>query len=348
MPGRPVILGGYTMFSLRRRSAVVATATAALACGGLAVPAVANTTTPATAEAPATPLSVTASVAAYATAPLVHGLGSETVTFTVRNTTGHAVAFHPLVEGYSHGVIPITPSQISLTVRASQAPATGLVRTGHDNQTFDSLVPAGGPAGAAFSVPAKDSFTWKLSYGVRDSYPANNPDLVLDFGAMAAPLNTSLAGSGASVVLGIAPGNSHPFAEYLTGDGTVSPGKPLDLDLTMSNYTGAAVQGTFGTQFGADGPVGTGKRLLSLDAWEGGRWVTLKNLSNENSWVLPSFTGSIANGASQVVALRLQVADGPDAAATGTVNLSALTSLSQGGPGHLLSGFQLHPVTVAG
>jgi hypothetical protein len=338
------------MFSLRRRSAAVAaaTVTTALACGGLAALTVANASTPATAQAPATPLSVFASVPAYATAPLVHGLGTETVTFTVRNNTGHAVAFHPLVEGWSHGVFPVTPSEVSLGVDAVQAPATGVVRTGHDNATFDRLVPAGKPSGSAFTVPAKGSLTWKLDYGVLSSFPANNPDLVLDFQALAAPLSTSLAGPGASVGLGIAPGQSRPFAEYLTGGTTVAPGKPLNLDLTMANYTGAAVRGTFSTRFSADGPASAGKALLALDAWENGRWVTLTNLDNGNDWVLPPFSGTIANGSDHTAVLRLRVADGTDtAAATGTVDLSALTSLAQGGSGNLLSGFQLHPVAVS-
>jgi hypothetical protein len=340
---------GDHMFTLHRRFAAVATATvtAALACGSLLGPAVANAATPAAVKAPATPLSIVASVPGTATAPLVHGLGTETVTLTVSNNTGRAVAFHPLVEGYSHGVIAITPSQVSLSVQNSHAPATSVVRTGHDDETFDSLVPAGKPSGTVFSIPAKGSFTWKLSYGIKDSFPANDPDLALNFRALAGgPLDGSLAGAGASVDLGIAPGHSHPFSEFLTGGSTVAPGKPLYLDLNMSNYTGAAVRGTFGTQFSADGLPSDSKRLLNLEVLEGGHWMTLKNLYNEDSWVLPSFTGSIANGANHEVALRLQVADNSINSATGTVDLSGMTSLSQGQKGYLLSGFQFRPVTA--
>ena len=332
------------MYSLRRRSAAIAaaTVTAALACGTLLAPAVANAATPAPSTAPATPLSIFASIPAHASAPLVHGLGSDTVTFTVRNNTARAVAFSPLVLGDSHGVIPVDPSEVGLTVQAAHAPATRLVATGRDAEIADSLVPAGKPAGTAFSVPAKGSFTWKLSYGVRSAFPANDPDLNLDFRALGGPLNASLAGAGTYVDLGIAPGQSHPFAEFFTGGTSVAPGRPVYVDLNMSNYTGAAVHGTFGTQFSTAELLG-GKRVpLALDVWENGRWTTLKNLSDADNWVLPAFTGSIAEGADHKVALRLRMLD--RTGVSGTVELSAVTSLSQGKRGYLLSGYQFRPL----
>ncbi len=332
----------------RRAAAVTAIATAALACGSLLLPAVANAAT-APAQAPVTPLSITTSTTQYAAPSLLRGAGTATVTLTVHNNTGRAVSFKPMVLGGSNGVIPITSSEVGRTVQAVQAPATRLVEAGYDGLIADTLAPAGKPAGTEFSLPARASYTWKLDYSVTSSFPANDPDLSLGFRALGGPLNASLAGSGSSVDLGIAVGHSRPFAEFLTGGGTVAPGKPLLLDLNMANYTGAAVHGTFATQFSsAVAGYGNGavkRPLLALDAWENGHWVTLQNEYNENAWMLPSFTGSIANGADHQVALRLRVVDGNGAAST-PVSLTGTTSLGNGKSAELLSGFQFRQVTV--
>lgn len=332
----------------RRAAAVTAIATAALACGSLLLPAVANAAA-APAKAPATPLSITTSTAQYAAPSLLRGAGTATVTFTVHNNTGRAVSFKPMVLGGSDGVIPISSSEVGRTVQTVHAPATRLVEAGYDGLIADTLTPAGKPAGTEFSLPARASYTWKLNYSVKSSFPANDPDLSLDFRALSAPLNASLAGTGSYVDLGIAVGHSRPFAEFLTGGSTVAPGKPLLLDLNMANYTGKAVRGTFATQFSTESSAygnGAAKRpLLALDAWENGHWVTLRNEFNENTWELPSFTGSIANGADHQVALRLRVLNG-DGAATTPVLLTGTTSFGSGKSAELLSGFQSRQVNV--
>lgn len=334
------------MFS-RRSAAVTAIAAAALACGSLPLSTVAHAA-PASAQAP---LSIVTGTTAYAAPSLLRGAGTATVTFTVHNNTSRAVSFEPTVIGNTRGVIPISSNQVSRAVQAVNAPASLLVETGHDGLIADTLAPAGKPAGSEFSLPAGASYTWQLSYSVKDSFPANDPDLSLDFQALGGPLNSSLAGDGSYVDFGIAVGHSHPFAEFLTGGGTVAPGKPLLLDLNMANYTGAAVSGTFATRFASEfvgNGSGSAKRpLLALDAWENGHWVTLTSLFNGNAWNLPPFTGSIANGVNHQVALRLRVLDDNGGASTGTVALSGLTYLSNGTTGRLLSGFQSSQVAVA-
>ena len=333
----------------RRAAAVTAIATAALAGGSLLLPAVANAA-PASAQAATTPLSIVTSVPQAAAPLLLRGAGTATVTFTVHNNTGRAVSFKPMVLGDSHGVIPINSNEVVRTVQTVHAPATRLVEAGYDGMIADTLAPAGKPAGTEFSIPARASYSWKLNYSVKTSFPANDPDLDLGFRALGGPLNASLAGSGSSVDLGIAVGHSRPFAEFLSGGDTVAPGKPLLFDLNMSNYTGAAVHGTFTTQFSsAVAGYGTGaveRPLLALDAWENGHWVTLQNEHNEDAWKLPSFTGSIANGADRLVPLRLRVLNDSDAAATTQVSLTGMTSLGNGNSAELLSGFQFDRFTV--
>jgi hypothetical protein len=331
----------------RVRSAAATLAAAGLLTAGAA--AVLPTAAANAATRPSAPLSITATTPAYAGPSLLRGTGTATVTVTVRNTTGHAVAFSPVVLGSSHGVIPVASSEVSRTVQAVHAPKTRLVTAGHDGGTADRLVPAGGGDNALFSIPARGSYTWKLDYGVRTSFPANDPDLRLTFRAIGAPLDNSLAGNGATLDLGVAVGASRPFAEFLTGGTTVAPGRPLTLDLNMANYTGAAVRGRFSTQVSAMPVVSskpaksTARPVLALDAWVGGRWVTLTNLSDENTWTLPTFTGSIAGGADHKVVLRLRVIRSNGTAA---VDLSALTNLAHGTTDHLLSGLQLRPVTL--
>jgi hypothetical protein len=335
--------------SARVRSvAATLAASGLLTAGAVVLPAaVANAaTTPA--RTPSTPLSIVATSPTNAVPSLLRGAGTATVTFTVRNNTRHAVAFSPVILGLPHGVIPIATTQVSRTVQSVHAPKTRLITGGHDGATADRLVPASGKANAEFSIPAKGSYTWKLGYRVDKSFPANDPDLYLDFRALSAPLNTSLAGNGTFVDLGVAVGTSRPFAEFLTGGTTVAPGKPLALDLNMVNYTGAAIRGGFGTQVSA-APIFSGKPpakqpLLALDEWIGGRWVTLTNEFNENAWTLPTFTGCIANRADHKVALRLRVLHANGIA---TVDLSALTSLTHGTSARLLSGLQLRPVALA-
>jgi hypothetical protein len=309
--------------SVRRTSVIGSAAVVALLMGA-AAPAIALAPKPtksSTVTFTSGALSVTESAHPAA---LVRGGAAESVTVTLDNTTGKAAAWDPtIVTGPLVGPSPISANDVRLTVQPLNAPRTGITNLLNGSGFRTEVYPAGTSSEAEFTVPAKSERSWTVTFGLNRSYPANDADVHLAFGYGGVPGSASEVDVTVPTSPNIRPGY---LAESL-GGGTVAPGKPLDLSLTLHNTGSAPFSSGLEpiVELGADGGVPS-PDPMSLQVLENGHWRTLAY--HDNRWTLPTLPAGFAGNATHVYHLRLKTS-GRHGAAFGAT-LSSWTGLTGG------------------
>ncbi|MFF0963708.1 LPXTG cell wall anchor domain-containing protein [Streptomyces sp. NPDC003703] len=267
----------------RRLRTLAATTVVAAVAGAVFVPATAG----AAEQAGTAPLKMTLGAPSPA-GPLERGGATESMTLTVTNSSDHAEDFAAWLKGSAKGPSPLLADSVVLGVTALDAPATKSMVGQQDGQWQGLFYPASGDASSSFSVPAKATFTWKVTVGLGAHYPTNDGDFTLT----AAGLRNNVATDPAA---GTAVFRTRPEIEpgklntSLTWDGVVArPGQRAGLVLT----TTATGPGEFPAQVNrtvyVDGstPSGTLRNRLILEAEVGGKIVTM-NQTDGGVWELP-------------------------------------------------------------
>ncbi|MFI9151027.1 hypothetical protein [Streptomyces sp. NPDC053367] len=107
------------------------------------------------------------------------GGDTRTMTLTVTNSSDKAQDFQAWLPGRAEGPSPMPAGSIVFDVTALDAPATKS-RVGRQDGAWQGLFhPASGDASSAFSVPAHEEFTWKVTFGLGATYPTNDGDFTL-------------------------------------------------------------------------------------------------------------------------------------------------------------------------
>ncbi|MBC3842173.1 hypothetical protein GXW82_24110 [Streptacidiphilus sp. 4-A2] len=176
------------MFNVKsvRRAGIVSSAAVVALLAGAAAPALALAPKAAAPSPTVTvtsgPVSVTEPVHLAA---LVRGGATESVTVTLDNSSGKAVSWDPTITTYGApvgGVSPIWMNEVRLAVQPLNAPHTTTMSRLLDSGFVTQIYPAGQASNARFSIPAKSRLSWKVTFGLNKSYPANDSDVQLNFG----------------------------------------------------------------------------------------------------------------------------------------------------------------------
>ncbi|WP_327679164.1 LPXTG cell wall anchor domain-containing protein [Kitasatospora sp. NBC_00458] len=286
---------------------VIAVGAAALvpATAHAQAPAVGTTPTapaaaPATAPAPnaAKPLVATLEPNA-GQAPLTRGGVGAALTMTVTNDSDQEQRFHPAVAVKPVGGDTKSWTWIELDAKAISAPDTWDIATWGNDGFAGAIVPKGGMASKPFTVPARTTYTWAVSFDVKASLPA-------DVTALTVTLLNDEGDStnSAPLTLPVAAPTGALHQDFADLQGTVSYRKPFETDLLLTNNGGpveAAITPTL--------RFGDGSRKvpadLKLEVKQGGSWVTVPG--TDNVWKLPPVTGGLGKGATHHYPLRLSL-----------------------------------------
>jgi hypothetical protein len=101
------------------------------------------------------------------------------MTLTVTNSSDQAQDFQAWLPGEAEGPSPMINGSVVFDVTALDAPATKSREGRQDGQWQGLFFPASGDASSAFSVPAHEEFTWKVTFGLGAHYPTNDGDFTL-------------------------------------------------------------------------------------------------------------------------------------------------------------------------
>ncbi|MFJ8081841.1 hypothetical protein ACIQ6Y_14645 [Streptomyces sp. NPDC096205] len=104
---------------------------------------------------------------------------TRTMTLTVTNSSDTAQDFQAALNGEADGPSPMLNDSVVFDVAALDAPATKSRVGRQDGQWQGLFFPASGDAFGAFSVPAHEEFTWKVTFGLGAKYPTNDGDFTL-------------------------------------------------------------------------------------------------------------------------------------------------------------------------
>lgn len=302
--------------------AAAAAATVLALAGGVAI-------VPLSANAAQYPVSV-AVKAAGAHNALLPGGAAESFTVTVTNNTGKALPFDGLVRGTTFGSLPINDNDVTFSARALSAPATAFVAGNEESAFLGTFYPAGSrDTGAAFTVPAHHSYTWKVTVGAKKAWQAADSSLDLAVGGL--PATTQAGYQYAHITYRVgARTTDGPLREYFSNSGTVSPGHPFFTDLDIVNRTGATITAPLQTRFGfiaiSPGRPYPALKDLKVWLWNGRSWAVLKSPKSVEGWTLPPASAHFANGTEQTYRLMLSVAADAKAPVNGVTHLEAYTS----------------------
>ena len=279
------------MSILHHSRSAAATAVALAAMGAAALPAQSAF------AAPAEPLSVSVS-GPIGHSPLQPGGKAESFIVTVKNSTAKPALFAGLFTAKGEGVLPLTRSDIALSVTPVHAPSTATTIVNGSDELAGWFV---SPHNADdFTVPAHTSYTWKLSLTATKAWPLNDNGLMLDvFGQNAtgrADINLKVG----NVKTG------GPLVAVLSGGDYLSPGHPMVETLTLTNRTGAALKDTIFRDLSLS-PVGKDTKTIEntdivLQTWQHGHWVAWTDTN------LGELTHGLANGAHAGVTVRFLLA----------------------------------------
>ncbi|SEK78967.1 hypothetical protein [Streptacidiphilus jiangxiensis] len=288
---------------MSRKTTLTAAAVAALSVGAAVVPAAANASTTASGPQPAVKITLGAPAPH---GPLLPGGSAETFTITATNTTGKAQAFEPTLLGKAQGALGLIRSDVKLGVTAVHAPATALTLGPQDGGILGAIMPKGGKVfDSYFTLPAHASYTWKVSVAAGATWQANDNALRLSVDTLT-PDQRITAGQTLTLKVGRTP-TGGPVTVSFKGASTLALGRFENVDLTVTNHSGARLSLPIGEQldFGAytvKGKVYTlGSASADIQVLKNGHWVTLgKNQA------IPTLTG-LANGASHTFHLRVRL-----------------------------------------
>lgn len=222
---------------------------------------------------------------------------SRSFTVTLSNTSSKKVSVAPMLGASAKGAVALG-SDVSFAVSAIHAPATRGELDTQDGGFIGALYPKGGSFGDSFAVPAHTTYTWKVTLGIRKSWPVNDNGLAFGVG-----VDLDNGGSGVGAALTLPVGNPHtggPVTEKLTGNSVITAKAPAVETLTVTNHTGAALSSLYQSlTYGPDG-ITPDTQQVAFDEWTGKAWKTVTT----GELTLPK---GLANGASHTWKLRVRL-----------------------------------------
>ncbi|MFI9269338.1 hypothetical protein ACIGXM_01235 [Kitasatospora sp. NPDC052896] len=284
-----------------RRSRLLAATALVLATGTAALaPATAFAATPAPgapAQSDAKPLVAQLSAPSSVT-PLTRGGSTEALTLTVTNNSDQAQPFNPSVAATPVGSPASGLDWINFDAKAISAPATWAQSNWRNDGFHGYVVPDHHMTSSPFMVPAHETYSWSVSFGVTAALPSDDIALKL---SLANDVDDSTNGD--PVTLPIAAPAGALVQSFSNFSGTVSYQKPFETDLILTNNGSdidSAINPTL--RFGATQPV---QATFGLEVWQDDRWVSVPG--SGALWQLPPVTAGLAKGASHQYKLRLSL-----------------------------------------
>ncbi|MDJ0344965.1 hypothetical protein QMK19_31015 [Streptomyces sp. H10-C2] len=325
-------------------ASTIAVAVVAGVCGSMLVPAAA-----AYADAPAPaikPLHIEIG-APSPSGPLTRGGATEAYTVTATNNNDKAVEFNGLVFGIPGGPSAISGSQVNFRIDALSAPPTAFSLGAEGPSMLASFYPQGKKV-RTFSVPARSSFSWKITAGLKSGFPANDTSLTLTFdtgtyendGTGAIPSVTFQAAPGTAPGTGTGPGAPN-VTEKFGPVAKLSPGKPVETWLEIDNESKGAIGAGLDTELSVYPSSASETRwpVINLEVRENGHWVQVKRRGlRDNEWMLPAITSGIPAGQKHRYELRYSVASANGVTHAQALRQLAVTYVSGGSGRPLLQG----------
>jgi hypothetical protein len=247
--------------SVRLRPRVATAAALSLAAAGAAV-------LPAQAAfaVPPQPLTLTVS---HPTGhgPLLPGGSAKTFTMTVSNPTSKPQSFTGGFSVVPQGVLPVTTSDVSVSVTPLHAPATSAQVTDTTSGLFGAF---NAKVGRYFTIAPHSSDSWTVRVAATKAWPLNDNSLTLDIGSRNSALKKTFDFKVGTAVTG------GPLVATLTGSNWLSRTHPMVETLTLTNRTGAAIKSGIWRNLVLTSS-GSGWQTLDdcaigLNIWENGHW----------------------------------------------------------------------------
>ncbi|MFD8071872.1 hypothetical protein ACFV3E_04335 [Streptomyces sp. NPDC059718] len=296
--------------SVRRVTLATATATATAAVAFTLLAPVA---------AQATPIDSTLKLALSDVShnDVVRGQNVQTLTLTVTNPSDAAQDYTGLVFGIPSGPSPILGSQILFEAAPVTAPATDVKVGQEDQSALIGFFPHGGKAGDDFSVPAKGSISWKITFGFGKDYPLNDDGITLAFDT----------GRGSeSVEFDVPPAQADgKVTGVFGGKATVAPGKPGRTWYEVDNGAGGKFDVPLRTLLSVADPVPG----LGVDVLSNGHWVKAQ-VAGSREWTLPEIPKGFSHGQKYRYDLRFTVPSTPGTGKARDFGVQILTNLAEG------------------
>ncbi|MEU3458330.1 LPXTG cell wall anchor domain-containing protein [Streptomyces sp. NPDC006733] len=313
-------MSATTLSRRPRLAAVTSVAVVAAVCGTALLPAAAYADALA-----AKPLSIAFSAPTPA-GPLVRGGATESYTVSATNGNDTAVEFSANVLGIPVGGSPIDSSQVNVAVVPVTAPATD-VAVGSQGPSVVLTLRPHGEKFSRFSIPAKATYTWKVTVGLAKSFPSNDGNLTLTFDTGGYESNPSH--SIPAVTFQASPAiRIGTITDRFGGATQVSAAKPAIFSLDVDNQNGGGhYDKSLRTEVTA---LGGSAQKLDLFVWISGRWVDVAAPDHVNTWLLPDIPAGLAGDRTYHYKLKLAVPTGQEPTTAKVLNLTAKTALSSG------------------
>ncbi|MFB7287575.1 hypothetical protein [Actinacidiphila glaucinigra] len=219
--------------------------------------------------------------------------------------------------GIPSGPSPILGSQILFKAAPLTAPATDVTSSQEDESALIKFFPHGGKAVDDFSVPAKGSISWKITFGFGQGYPLNDDGIRLAFDK----------GRGSETVdFDVPPAQADGKVTGVFGSkATVAPGKPGRTSYEIDNGAGGKFDVPLRTLVSVVDPVpGLGVEVLS-----NGHWVEART-AGSRQWTLPEIPKGFSQGQKYRYDLRFTVPSAPGTGKARDVGVRILTNLAEG------------------
>ncbi|MDX3096279.1 hypothetical protein PV417_17280 [Streptomyces sp. ME19-03-3] len=248
---------------------------------------------------------------------IARGQNVQTITLTVTNPSDAAQDYTGLVFGIPTGPSPILGSQILFEAAPVTAPATDVRLAQEDQSAMIEFFPHGGTSGADFSVPAKGSMSWKITFGFRGDYPLNDDGIKLAFDT----------GRGSETVdFDVPPVQTDGDLTGVFGPKVaVAPGKSGKTWYEVVNKAGGEFSVPLRTSVSVVDPVPG----LGLAVRSNGRWVKAQS-AGDQYWILPEIPQGFSYGQKHRYALQFTVPSTPGAGSPRDFGVQIVTSLSKG------------------
>jgi hypothetical protein len=294
--------------SVRRLTATATAVATAAVCGALLVPAAAYAD-----AGSADP--VTLAITQVTHNALGRGEGTDTLTLTAANPTDAAQKYTGRVVVIPEGASPLTAGQVRVQIDPVSAPATELGGYGTTlTSASASFFPQGAAPGAAFSIPAHTSYSWKVTFGVRPNFPLNDDGAGLEFATRDHVVHQGFQ---------VGDAQSGLVTAAFGPEATVASGRPARAWLEIDNGR----SGRFVLPLSATVHVDGRLPGLTLEVLADGRWTKAVK-EGDGTWRLPRIAAGFAHGDTHRYQLRFTATAGGGSARD--VALTAKVSLTEG------------------
>ncbi|MEV6181758.1 hypothetical protein ACIHAR_26680 [Streptomyces sp. NPDC052016] len=273
---------------------------------------------------------------------LKRGGTTQSTTLTVTNSSTEAQEFLAWLPGTPDGPSPLLADSVVFDVTPLDAPPTKSL-VGRQDGSFQGLFfPATGSPADNFSIPAKTTYTWKVTVGLGAGYPTNDGDFTLTAGALVGDVNDDPAHNTAVFKTDpqIKPGTLD--LTWVRDNNVVArPGQRAGLTLeAVANGPGEFPAELRRTVSAQDFRQGAGNPDFILEAEVGGRIVKLEE-TQPSMWELPVIPkGFGAASGRNSIKLYLSLGKNTDIKKDTEVPLEALFSMGDS------YGFNGIPTTV--